>query len=111
LREAADALLAGSQQDFPVVSGNQVVGLLTRNDLLRGMASEGSEAYVAGSMNREFPRITPEAELTNALPLLERSCVLVMQDEALKGILTRENLVEFLMLRRFGLQPRPVPQS
>ena len=111
LREAADALLAGSQQDFPVVTGNQVIGLLTRNDLLRGMANEGPEAYVAGCMNREFPRVAPETELTTALPLLERSCVLVMQDETLLGMLTRENLMEFLMLRRFGLQPRPAAQA
>jgi len=111
LREAADALLAGSQQDFPVVTGNQVIGLLTRNDLLRGMANEGPEAYVAGCMNREFPRIAPESGLTEALPLLERSCVLVMKGDTLLGMLTRENLMEFLMLRRFGLQPRPAAHA
>jgi Zn-dependent protease len=111
LREAAEALLAGSQQDFPVVTGNQVIGLLTRNDLLRGMAQEGPESYVAGVMNREFPRVSPESDLTAALPLLEQSCVLVMKDDALLGMLTRENLMEFLMLRRFGLpSERPAAQ-
>jgi Zn-dependent protease/CBS domain-containing protein len=111
LREAAEALLAGSQQDFPVVTGNQVIGLLTRNDLLRGMAQEGPEAYVAGAMNREFPRVSPESDLTAALPLLEQSCVLVMKDGTLLGMLTRENLMEYLMLRRFGLPTeRPAAQ-
>lgn len=107
LREAAAALLAGSQQDFPVVSGGQVIGLLTRTDLLRGMAAQGPEAYVAGSMNREFPRLAPDAELSAALPLIEQSCVLVMEEDQLLGMVTRENVVEFLMLRRFGLRPQP----
>jgi Zn-dependent protease/CBS domain-containing protein len=108
LRDAADLLLASSQQDFPVVTGDQVLGLLTRNDLLRGMASEGAEAYVAGSMKRNFVRVTPDSELAEAVPLLgENACVLVMEEERLLGLLTRENVAEYLMLRRFGMQPRP----
>ena len=106
LRDAAELLLSTSQQDFPVVLGERVVGLLTRNDLLRGMATQGADAYVAGAMQRDFSRVAPDAELSTALPLLENTCVLVMQDEGLVGLLTRENLAEFLMLRKFGLQPR-----
>jgi Zn-dependent protease len=107
LREAADLLLASSQQDFPVITGNQVLGLLTRNDLLRGLASQGAEAYVAGSMNRNFLRVSPESDLAEAVPLLgEETSVLVMEDEQLLGLLTRENVAEYLMLRRFGMEPR-----
>jgi Zn-dependent protease len=107
LREAADLLLATSQQDFPVVTGDQVLGLLTRNNLLRGMASEGADSYVAASMNRNFVRVTPDAELAEAVPLLAQdACLLVMDDDRLLGLLTRENVAEYLMLRRFGLAPR-----
>jgi Zn-dependent protease len=108
LRDAADLLLASSQQDFPVTSGDQVLGLLTRNDLLRGMASEGAEAYVAGSMKRNYVHVAPESELAEAVPLLgENACVLVMEEDRLLGLLTRENVAEYLMLRRFGMDPRP----
>lgn len=107
LRDAADLLLASSQQDFPVVTGDQVLGVLTRNNLLRGMATEGADAYVAGSMNRNFVRVTPATELAEAVPLLGQDpCVLVMEDDQLLGLLTRENVAEYLMLRRFGLTPR-----
>lgn len=106
VREAANMLLATSQQDFPVVLGQQVMGLLGRNALLRGMAVDGPDAYVAGIMDREFPRVAPESALTEAIPLLGRiSCVLVMDNEELIGLLTRENVSEFLMLRRFGMAP------
>lgn len=106
VRDAADLLLATSQQDFPVVLGNQVIGLLGRTALLRGMATEGPDAYVAGIMNRNFAKVDPEMDLADAIPVLGEAgnCVLVMHDEDLVGLLTRENLSEFLLLRRFGMQ-------
>ena len=60
VREAANMLLATSQQDFPIVLGEQVMGLLGRNALLRGMAVDGPDAYVAGIMDRNFPRVSPD---------------------------------------------------
>jgi Zn-dependent protease/CBS domain-containing protein len=104
IREAANMLLATSQTDFPVVMGDQVMGLLGRNALLRGMAADGPDAYVAGIMDRNPPRISPEESLEDVLPVMAAtSCALVMDDEQLLGILTRENLHEFLMLRKIGM--------
>jgi CBS domain-containing protein len=109
IREAANLLLATSQQDFPVVLGEQVVGLLGRNALLRGMAVDGPDAYVAGIMERTFPKVPPDMELTETLPLMaESACALVMDDnDRLLGLLTRENVSEFLMLRKVGLEAAP----
>ena len=106
IREAADLLLATSQQDFPVMLGDQVIGLLGRNLLLRGLAASGPEAYVAGVMDREFARVEPELDLAAAVPVLARSgsCALVMEGEKLLGMLTTENLSEFLVLRQMGFQ-------
>jgi Zn-dependent protease/CBS domain-containing protein len=107
VRDAANLLLSTSQQDFPVVTGGQVIGLLGRNDLLRGMAAEGQDAYVAGIMNRDFVRVSPDMDLAEAMQLLAEagSCALVMEGDRLVGLLTRENLAEFLVLRKFGMQP------
>lgn len=103
IREAANLLLATSQQDFPVVLGENVVGLLGRQALLRGMAVEGQDSYVAGIMDRQYPRLSPDALLSEAIPLMaQTNCALVMEGESLVGLLTRENVSEYLMLRRFG---------
>ncbi|MBI1896421.1 MAG: CBS domain-containing protein [Acidobacteria bacterium] len=109
LQAAADLLLATSQQDFPVVLGEQVIGLLSRNALLRGISRQGGASYVAGAMERTFLTVSPEADLGEAMPLLSRtgSCALVMEGERLLGLLTRENFAEYLMLRRYGLPARP----
>jgi Zn-dependent protease len=107
IREAANLLLATSQQDFPIVNGSQVLGLLGRSALVRAMANEGPEAYVAGAMDREFLSLPPDMELASALPALARAgtCALVMEGDQLRGLLTSENLSEFLLLRRVGMAP------
>jgi Zn-dependent protease len=107
IREAANMLLATSQTDFPIVLGQQVIGMLGRNALLRGMAVDGPDGYVAGIMDREFKRLNPDTDLNEALPVMaETACALVMEGERLIGMLTRENLSEFLMLRRVGMEAK-----
>jgi Zn-dependent protease len=107
IREAANLLLSTSQQDFPIVLGGQVLGLLGRNALLRGMAREGPDSYIAGYMEREFSSVPPEKDLADVLPLMAHAgaCVLVMEDDKLLGLLSSENLSQFLLLRSVGLQP------
>ncbi len=63
VREAANLLLSSAQQDFPVLHGDQVIGLLDRNGLLRALAQHGPEAYVAGTMDRDFLKLDPRADL------------------------------------------------
>jgi CBS domain-containing protein len=107
VRDAANLLLSTSQQDFPVIHGDQVVGLLGRSLLLKALAAEGPDAYVAGVMDREFVSLEPAADLAAILPLMARAgrCALVMDHNRLLGLLTTDNLSEFLLLRRFGMEP------
>jgi Zn-dependent protease len=107
VRDAANLLLSSSQQDFPVLHGEQVIGVLDRTSLLRALAREGPDAYVSEAMDRDFLALEPEADLAETLPLLARAgrCVLVMNGDRLLGMLTAENLSEFLLLRRFGMEP------
>jgi Zn-dependent protease/CBS domain-containing protein len=105
IREAGDLLLSTSQQDFPVMHGDEVVGLLTRSALMRAMLREGPDAYVAGVMERNFPRVPPDMELAAALPILSAagSSALVMDGDRLLGLLTAQNLYEFMLLRQVSL--------
>ncbi len=105
IREAGDLLLSTSQQDFPVMHGDEVVGLLTRSALMRGMLHEGPDAYVAGVMERNFPRVPADMELAAALPILSAagSSALVMDGDRLLGLLTAQNLYEFMLLRQVSI--------
>lgn len=104
LKEAADVLLNTSQHDFPVVHGDEVQGLLTRNDLLRALSQEGPGAYVAGAMNREFASAGPNDDLGEVLPRLQADpgALVVLETGAkrLLGIVTGENVQEFFAVRQ-----------
>jgi Zn-dependent protease/CBS domain-containing protein len=101
MEEAAQMLLAGSQHDFPVVAGEEVIGTLSRTDIARGLASEGPSAYVAGHMHRELRRIAPDEPLEKAFDALtedDSAPILVFDGDKLVGMLTRDNMSEFIML-------------
>ena len=108
LAAVVDRLLHTSQEDFPVTHGDQVLGLLTRRRLLAALASEGKDAIVAGVMERDFPRVAPDADLTKAIELLKSqasSPLLVFEAERLIGMVTLNNLLEFLSVARAGGAP------
>lgn len=105
LKEAADMLLDTSQHDFPVVLGDEVQGVLTRNGLLRALSQEGPGAYVAGAMNREFQSVGPDDDLGELLPQLGNGAgpLVVLEpgpDRRLLGMVTGENVQEFFAVRQ-----------
>ncbi len=106
IRDAGELLLSTSQHDFPVLHGESVIGLLSRSSLVRAMLSQGPDSYVASAMDRNYKRVAPDAPLSEAMPLLSGpgACVLVMdREDKLNGILTSENLSEFILLRQAGM--------
>ncbi|MEP6756413.1 MAG: site-2 protease family protein [Chthonomonadales bacterium] len=104
LADAKEMLLHTSQTDFPIMVGEEVVGLLSREALLRGLASEGPSGYVAGVMQRDFPATTPDTLLEHVamqMQVDQISCVLVVvEDGHLLGMVTKENLAELLVVRQ-----------
>jgi Zn-dependent protease/predicted transcriptional regulator len=101
--DAAQLLLAGSQQDFPVLENGAVVGVLTHARLLEALRDRGAEAPVGEVMEREVPLVSAEDELDAALARVEpgRATLLaVIWNRQLVGLLTAENVGEFYMIRR-----------
>jgi stage IV sporulation protein FB len=104
LRDAVDALLAGSQHDFPVLDGGrQLVGILTRSGLIAALASHGPHHPVSDVMLRDAPSVPLHTTLRDAFALLQQSPsevlpVLGLGDEV-SGLLSTENISELLMVR------------
>lgn len=102
LTRAVDLILAGSQQDFPVVDGGHVVGVLTRADMLTALAQGKQAVMVSEVMRREFQTTDSAAMLERASTQLQTcDChtLPVTHDGALVGLLTMENVGEFLMIK------------
>jgi len=102
LDQAATMLLETHQHDFPIVLGDEILGVLARADLVRALAAEGTSGYVAGAMNREYRVLEPSDPLEKAFSMLteDRAPILVMEDRRLLGMVTLENLSEFLMIEQ-----------
>jgi stage IV sporulation protein FB len=104
LAHAAERLLATHQQDFPVVDAwRRVAGVLTRNALVRGLARHGHGAAVLEVMLRDVPVVTPATDLGEVLRMLQSdpaTPVLVQHDGELRGMITIDNLSEFVELSR-----------
>jgi Zn-dependent protease/CBS domain-containing protein len=101
LGDAVDFLLTGSQQDFPVVANGRIEGMLTRNDLVKALTRSGRAAPVAGNM-RECPTAAPSEMLETVLGRLQdREChtIPVLEDGKLIGLVTMDNVGEFLMIQ------------
>lgn len=117
LGDAVKIVLEGSQHDFPVMWGDRVMGILTRANLLAGLSEHGPDKLVTSVMQREFATAEPNEMLQTALSRLATSPTRIMpvlQDGTLVGLVTQENLGEYLMIqnalhRRKQMQP-PTPE-
>jgi Zn-dependent protease/CBS domain-containing protein len=102
LAHAAELLLAGTQQDFPVIEGETVVGVLTRAGLMRGLAHGGRDAPVGDYADPEVGHVEADSMLVPAVALLREGdvpCLQVLNGGQTVGLLTLENIGEYLMVR------------
>lgn len=102
LETAIRELLAGSQQDFPVVAGGNIVGILRRNDLVQALAQGRREASVGDVMGRECGAVTASDPLDKTLERMSRegcATFAVMDGGKLVGLLTLENIGELVMVK------------
>jgi len=102
LGKAIELLIGGYQQDFPVLDQDQLVGVLTRNGLVAGVGRLGKEALVREVMRRDFGTVDANEMLEiifQKIQECECSSLPVIQQGRLVGIITPENIGEFVMIR------------
>lgn len=102
LARAVEHILAGCQQDFPVVDGGRVIGVLTRSDLLTGLAKQGQLAPVADVMHRNVRAAEAGEMVESVLASLqgdECRVLPVLRNGELAGLVTMENLGEYMLIQ------------
>jgi Zn-dependent protease len=104
LGHAADLLLAGTQHDFPIVSttDHSFQGLLTRSDLMTGLARAGRDALAGDHAKTGISSVEASSPLVAAVARLREGhgpCLQVVDQGETVGLLTLENVGEFLMVR------------
>lgn len=105
LNHAAELLLAGEQREFPVVDNlGHTEGLLTRDNLIRGLAQFGPQGMVADAMTKPAPTVSPTLGFAEALERLRSTRLpalpVVDAGGTLVGLLTKDNITDLLLVRR-----------
>jgi Zn-dependent protease len=102
LSRAVELILSGSQNDFPVVENDRVVGVVMRNDVLSALSRENQAVNIASLMRRDFEVVDANEMLEPAFARLQ-SCgchtMPVVRQGQLIGLLTTDNVGEFLMIQ------------
>jgi Zn-dependent protease len=102
LSDGIQAILAGYQQDFPVLDGEKMVGILTRQRLLQALAFGDTSINILSVMDHTFERAQINEMLQEVAERLQAcGCrtVPVFDGEKLIGLITMDNIGEFMMIR------------
>ena len=108
LSRAVTLTLAGFQQDFPVMDGSRLVGILTYGDVLRGLAEQGANHSVQQAMRADYVTASATETLGGALTRMQQAecrVLMVVEAEKLVGILTAANIGELIALEAAGRRP------
>jgi len=100
LEDALDKAVHTLQDDFPVVRGGDMVGVISKANILDALRIEGN-GYVQSVMNRIFEVSTRQESLASAFRKLNSrnlSIIPVVEDQRLVGIITLQNLMHSMSL-------------
>ncbi len=100
LEDALDKAVHTLQDDFPVVRGGDMVGVISKASILQALRMEGN-GYVQSVMNRLFEVSTRQESLASAFRKLNSrnlSIIPVVEDQHLVGIITLQNLMHSMAL-------------
>lgn len=100
LEDALNKAVHCLQDDFPVVSGSDLVGVITRQTIVERLRAEGN-GYVQGAMSKAFEIASRTESLGSAFRKLTSrglSLIPVVDQERLVGIVTLQHLMHSMGL-------------
>jgi Zn-dependent protease/CBS domain-containing protein len=100
LEDALEKAVHSLQDDFPVIRGSDMVGVISKQKILAALRAEGN-GYVQAVMNRIFEVAQKKESLASAFRKLNArnlSIIPVVEDERLIGIVTLQNLMHSMAL-------------
>ena len=100
LEDALEKAVHSLQDDFPVIRGSDMVGVISRQKILEALRAEGN-GYVQAVMNRLFEVAQKNESVASAFRKISArnlSLIPVVEDQRLVGIVTLQNLMHSIAL-------------
>jgi Zn-dependent protease/predicted transcriptional regulator len=102
--KAVDYLLTSYQPDFAVLQGSTLLGIVTRNDVLRAMASHPTDLYVTEIMERDVLKVdasTTLQEVAEKLQTQGQPIAAVYDGSAYLGLIGIDDISEAFTILAF----------
>lgn len=102
LGQLAKRLVPGFQSEFPVLDGERLVGFISLEDIVRGIAASGPQAQVGAYTQTGFETIASSDQLEEVMADWKPGsgpAVAVMESGKLVGFVTPANVGEFMMIQ------------
>ena len=112
--KAVDYILTSYQPDYAVMQGNKPIGIVTRNDVLRSLASNPDDLYVQQIMQRDMLKIDANLTLEEARNLMtEKACrvAAVFNGDTYLGLISLEDISEAFMILTFWQRQQKLRQE
>lgn len=102
VKHALNKLLMGSEHEFIIEEDGQVVGTLTRMQLIQAVKNEQMQTPVAQIMSGEVKTFNVQDKLTEAYTELQKTrapLYPVLENGRLAGVINTDNINEFIMIK------------
>jgi Zn-dependent protease/predicted transcriptional regulator len=105
-----ELIYQSGQDDFPVIDQGQLVGVVTRSDLVESMNAQGANTPVMSIMETDITLASPREKLAQACEGIingtNTTAVVVVEDGRLVGMVSPENINRYLLLQSSLKSPR-----
>lgn len=103
LGEAADKLTHISNNGFVVTSEGEYAGILTKNNLIKGLSVYGKEGKIKDAMTENIESLALDTTVFDAFKNMHQKkydMAPVLENDKFKGVLNLENINEFFMIQK-----------
>jgi Zn-dependent protease/predicted transcriptional regulator len=102
LARASELVVSSFQRAIPIVDAARVVGVLTREALIQGLATVGPNAPLSDAMHRRVVAARPGDDLYAVLGRVsaeEGSIAIVLDEDRVVGVIEPENVADLIRVR------------
>jgi Zn-dependent protease len=107
--KVVDYILTSYQPDFAVLQGNRLIGIVTRDDVLRSLAASTDDVFVNSVMQREIERVNASDTLDAVREFMAEKgvrVVAVYSGERYLGLVSIEDISEAFAIGAFQSRQR-----